>query len=171
MKLRNKKTGKWAIAEIVDDRICLWFEDGTKLVQRFDTLAELTEEWEDYKEPKEYWHIVADGEVFCEPSDDRCEFDNKCREIGNYFETREEAEQAVEKLKAWKRLKDKGLRFYKKWDSKSPEGPFYYVNIYAKIDPVPDSPDFMKDLDLLFGGEEPVHRESEETRSTEKEEE
>lgn len=32
------------------------------------------------------------------------------KEIGNCFDTIEEAEKAVEKLKAWKRLKDKGFR-------------------------------------------------------------
>ena len=69
-------------------------------------------------------------------------------------ETKEEAEQAVEKLKAWKRLKDAGFVFYRKWDSKDPEGAFYYVEIHAKIDPVPSDTEFMKDLDLLFGGEE-----------------
>ena len=45
--------------------------------------------------------------------DDGTDFDRvqKDKEIGNYFETVEEAEQAVEKLKAWKRLRDKEFRF------------------------------------------------------------
>ena len=33
------------------------------------------------------------------------------KEIGNYFETKEEAELVVDKLKAWQRLKDIGCRF------------------------------------------------------------
>lgn len=79
----------------------------------YNSLAELTEEWEDYEEPKEnkfYW-IDYDGEIV---KDGTTPFDNDTeamKAIGNWFETEEEAERAVEKLKAWKRLKDKGFRF------------------------------------------------------------
>ena len=34
-----------------------------------------------------------------------------CKILGNYFKTPEEVMKAAEKLKAWKRLKDKALRF------------------------------------------------------------
>lgn len=34
------------------------------------------------------------------------------REIGNYFETREEAEKAIHKLEAFRRLKAKGFQLY-----------------------------------------------------------
>ena len=56
----------------------------------------------------------------CEGDIDRTEiFDCKhCKRIddfnksiGNYFETEKEAEKAVERLRAWKRMKDKGFRF------------------------------------------------------------
>lgn len=33
------------------------------------------------------------------------------KSIGNYFETKEEAEKAVERLRAWKKLKDGGVKF------------------------------------------------------------
>lgn len=116
MKLRNKKTGEiHEITEVVPlhdmDKKFVIYSQTEGHNHAYKNLAELNEEWEDYEEPKEYWYIDADGEVLCEPSDNRCEFDNNCREIGNYFETEEEAEQAVEKLKAWKRLRDKGFRF------------------------------------------------------------
>ena len=65
------------------------------------------------------------------------------KEIGNCFDTIEEAEKAVEKLKAWKRLKDKGFRF----TGLSNESIGYEIKEL--------SGDFALDLDLLFnGGEE-----------------
>lgn len=69
-----------------------------------------TGEREDYEEPKNHWFIDCDGKIY---SIDRLVgYDlNKLKEIGNYFETEEEAEKAVEKLKTWKRLKDNGISF------------------------------------------------------------
>ena len=73
------------------------------------------------------------------------------KQIGNYFETKEEAELAVEELKAWKRLKDKGFRFNRWTIPQEPKTPHIKLVIEAEME-VPDSP---YDLDLLFsGGEE-----------------
>lgn len=69
------------------------------------------------------------------------------KQIGNYFKTKEEAEKAVEKLKAWKRLKDKGFRFTG-WD-RHPDFDGDY-RITASDEWNCDD----KDLDLLFGVEE-----------------
>lgn len=106
MKLRNKKTGE--IVERVDISIrkvgVVFNNDET-----YDTLAELNAEWEDYEEPKKFWYMTAWGDVY-EYSQSQFAIKQK-QDIGNYFESEEEAEQAVEKLKAWKRLKDKGFRF------------------------------------------------------------
>ena len=72
------------------------------------------------------------------------------KETGNYFETKEEAEKAVEKLKSWKRLKDKGLRFGKRrYDQYSGEMFWDYPNDTGLSDK-----QICKDLDLLFGGKE-----------------
>lgn len=118
MKLRNKKTGEighftstnWnEIALIIMD------DNGVRLA-KYSSLAELNEEWEDYKEPKEkrwYWCVdyITCGvdHLMYDPDDpDQDEFNES---IGNYFETEEEAKKAVEKLKAWKRLKDAGFGF------------------------------------------------------------
>lgn len=98
MKLRNKKTGE--IKELPDGFFC------------GDNLKKICEEWEDYEEPKKYWFIGDNGAVFkFNRFLDNTELEKEYKEIDNYFETKEEAEQAVEKLKAWKRLKDKGFRF------------------------------------------------------------
>lgn len=103
MKLRNKKTG-----EIEE------FEDITRVFKfignqnTYSSLAEFIEEWEDYEEPKEHFVITCDGKIITTAEDFTAI--SECEEIGNKFETEEEAEKAVEKLKAWKRLKDKGFR-------------------------------------------------------------
>jgi hypothetical protein len=77
-------------------------------IEIYSSLAKLSEEWEYYKEP-EGWCIDYYDVVKVSPKYDALIKEAKL--IGNYFETKEEAEKAVEKLKAWKRLKDKGFRF------------------------------------------------------------
>lgn len=63
-------------------------------------------------------------------------------EIGNCFETREEAEKAVERLKAWERLKDAGLKF-KDWN-KSNYGRTFCIN--AEVEHDVAAFEFSKDL-------------------------
>lgn len=63
-------------------------------------------------------------------------------EIGNCFQTKEEAERAVEKLKAWKRLKDSGLKF-KGWNKSNYDRTFC---IDAVIEHDVVAFDFFKDL-------------------------
>lgn len=134
MKLRNKKTGE--IKEVQPITI-----------GGFRYLAELNDEWEDYNE-LHYWYIDNNGyTLFSDLDDDKLWKDlaEKKKQIGNYFETKEEAEEAVLKLKAWKRLKDKGFRF---------TGHFLGtdgLNIHYECDMKNNIGD---DLDLLFGDEE-----------------
>lgn len=145
MRLRNKKTGeiiellaKPSFVKRVNDYL-------QSEVNTFNSLAELNEEWEDYEEPKKYWHIDADFGICCEEiTGGLPKWKN---ETGNLFETKEEAEKAVEKLKAWKRLKDKGMIKYAFHKEKTGiDLDFYTLTILAPRDK--DS------LDLLFGGEE-----------------
>lgn len=103
MKLRNKKTGK-----IVD---CAVYCNGTF----YHSVNDVFEEWEDCEEPKVYYYISDFGAIreceigkFPEDEEDR-------KRIGNYFETKEKAEKSVKKLKAWKRLEDKGFIWL--WDN------------------------------------------------------
>lgn len=112
---------------------------------------------EDYEEPKEIWTITTFGEVQGgSPEEDIIPVDprliDKLKEIGNYFDTREEAEKAVEKLKAWKRLKEKGFRFCS-WfyDIENQE-----IKIKAEFKEFEEVIVGQKrqDLDLLFGGED-----------------
>ena len=149
MKLRNKKTG-----EITED---IWYEyteenihiKGETKVYEYNSLAGLNEEWEDYEEPKTFWAISWAGEP--EEYDGKNtpkELKDMARQIGNYFETKEEAEKAVEKLKAWKRLKeDKEVKF-EGWKRDE-----RYCGDYT-IKMTDQSTCDDKDLDLLFGGED-----------------
>lgn len=152
MKLRNKKTGQLGNFIINKDHFeCVDLD----YVPEYRNLAELNEEWEDVQEVKDndYWYLDDFGkinfssEILDEIKGEPNNWISR-KLIGNYFETKEEAEKAVEKLMAWKRLKDKGIRF----------SGFAYtelsdcarINIQATI--INDSVN--SDLDLLFGGEE-----------------
>ena len=148
MKLRNKKTGE--IKEYGSVGATTFGEGGVlEGFTVYNSLAELNEDWEDYEEPKEYWFIYG-NQVLKNECDDVME--DRFKEIGNYFETKEEAELALRKLKVWKRLKDNGFKI-KGWkftpDMKQIQG--NYVKIEAEIPQILINE---KDLDLLFCAEE-----------------
>lgn len=149
MKLRNKKTGAIYKIEDIDlenDADGIWLG-----MTKYNSLAELNADWEDApEEPKEHWYIdlscndIKIYEDLCVPE----EVVKKLKQIGNYFETKEEAEKAVEKLKAWQRLKDKGFRFFNNKIIGE------YGNVSYRLH-YPANTIEEKDLDLLFsGGEE-----------------
>ena len=143
MKLRNKKTGE--IIETGKSFLRVPDNRGTE----YKSLEELNEEWVDYEEPKEHFIINGNGFILSDKH-----FHSKTikevKEFGNYFETREEAEKAVEKLKAWKRLKDKGFRFDGwNWKTQCIDYNLDYRDITeGQIEEAEE------DLDLLFGGDE-----------------
>ena len=116
----------------------------------YNNLAELCEKWEDYEEPKVYYYISDFGAIreceigkYPEDEEDR-------KQIGNYFSSREEAEKAVEKIKAWKRLKDKGVRICKRSHG------YYGGEMFWKCPNGTGVSDkqIWKDLDLLFSQED-----------------
>lgn len=146
MKLRNKKTG--AIYRIGDIDLSNT-RDGIWLgLTKYTSLAELNENWEDVEEPKEYYFIRSESlTVGYSPISNTRSCRNR-KEIGNYFETKEEAENALEKLKAWKRLRDKGFKF-KTWGWENKKD-----NEYTIWFELSDKGGDCSDLDLLFGEEE-----------------
>ena len=143
MKLRNKKTGE--IIEKYPDRFVI---NSGEQIRQYDSLAELNEDWEDYEEPIQAYYIDYQGDIHVASAKDN----NWSLEriIGNYFETKEEAEEAVEKLKAWKRLKDRDFKFLDYTALGLGEIKFEH-NV---MDEIEDVEQLEKDLDLLFGGEE-----------------
>ena len=137
MKLRNKRTGEIII--LIDH-----------IFDNYNSLAELNEAWEDYQEPKEHWYIYGAEPLQVDERNWNQDFIDELKVIGNYFETEEEAEKAVEKLKAWQRLKQAGLRL----------SGYQYAGNRLKISADFPGIDVMEpqqrheDLELLFGGEE-----------------
>lgn len=158
MKLRNKKTG-----EIIDGyireanngggfKLVVCDKTHNRVSEDYASLVELNAEWEDYEEPKKHYEILAMGVVMeREDTEDEIFRDQEQREIGNYFETREEAEKAVEKLKAAKRLKDNGYRFNGVGVDYNGYKIYLECDILKKEHYTPTQDH--KDLDLLFGGE------------------
>lgn len=140
MKLRNKKTGEIGELHYEPDKeyhFAVAPEDPADIMI-FKTLAELCEEWEDCK--KRIAHLEGIQNVFFTPNGRVC-ID---------YTTAKEAELAVEKLKALKRLKDKGFKFNSWTIPEEPKTPHIKLVIEAEMD-VPDSP---YDLDICFGGED-----------------
>lgn len=139
MKLRNKKTGEIVPASNIAVGIG---KDG----EWYDSLAELNEEWEDYEEPKEHWCITMYGGI-TRIKDDEEPIDDLI-EIGNYFNSKEDAYDAWDKLKAWKRLKDKGFRFDGWKDTNNDLNDILFELPYMEWDK-----NVVDDLDSLFGDE------------------
>lgn len=169
MKLRNKKTGEIGYylhthRDNKDGHIKVAaLKDGVPFsefkpyepIYDYDSLAELNEEWEDApEEPKNPCFINWFGEVselLGHISDREIE---KLKEAGNYFETKEEAEKAVEKLKAWKRVKRDlvSLNWQRERDGNFSVWGEFKTGITLRSDVFLDN--HSKDLDLLFGGKE-----------------
>lgn len=151
MNLRNKKTGGKGYLYANKDANYNVLDADDKVLAVYPSLAELSEDWEDYEEPKKYWYIGDRGEIFPEIVENPGHIWHQARkEIGNYFETEEEAEKAAEKLKAWKRLKDKGLELNHWKESPLRLKPSCFV-ITGHID---IDHEVRASLDLLFGDEE-----------------
>ena len=145
MKLRNKHTG-----EVIEVNGGRGYLHTGNIAITFGSLKELNEKWEDYEERKKVYFINSEGEIREWSDSFRTEDWTEEKSIGNYFETKEEAEQTVEKLRAWKRLKDKGFRFdYESW-KESPLDQIFYewdIDLFGRES-------VKKDLDLLFSHEE-----------------
>lgn len=110
MKLKNKVTGEINIVKIDEDYFNIYKDDGEFVCPV--TLKELNAGWKEYYEkPKGYWWIspLVTDVVYC-TEDVNDEMDKYNKEIGNYFKDKESAYATLEKLKAIKRLKDKGAK-------------------------------------------------------------
>lgn len=121
MKLKTKFQDEiFKLGEVVDGDIVNNRNGGFTLQCRtssggvyafyYKSLKELNDAFKDFEEPKEYWHIDSCGGVF---QDDYIGHlvDKQREQIGNRFETEDDAKKALEKLKAITRLQNKGFRF------------------------------------------------------------
>ena len=157
MKLRNKKTGEIGYTAVLRSKAIVVMDENAIQLGSYTSLAELNEEWEDYEELKEWWYIDIEGKVKIGEWNVPNHLIEFMKQIGNYFETKEEAELAVRKFKAWKRLKDKGFRF-----TLTPGvGSLDITPGKFQIEITADMPAkwfccdaVQKDLEVCFGGEE-----------------
>ena len=156
MKVKNKKSGEIEdFIEIINTDDRLFARIGTTMgsvyKKELHSLAELNEEWEDYEEPKGMWAVGEFGELY-EVSGLALNRIEELKEIGNCFESEEEAEKAVEKLKAWKRLRDKGFQFH--GHSALGCGEITFSLDFEDMDDEGEIGQLRHDLDLLFSPEE-----------------
>lgn len=155
MKLRNKKTGEIVnLAGFISNggRTFLQFEDDKGIFKHeYETLEQLNKEWEDYEEPKEYWFLSTGGEPHRFEGEDKIYTPNR-KSIGNYFNTREEAEKAMEKLKAWKRLKDYNVKF--NLDFVKNKIDFTYTINNPLLSVLDGEEQIFNNMKIVFGGEE-----------------
>lgn len=148
MRLRNKKTG-----EILGGLGSFIIQNPNHInceaITKYDSLAELNDDWEDVEEPESFWYISPTGTpIKSEVSIyDPLEI-HLMKRIGNYFESEEDAEKAVEKLEAIKRLEDHNLRIemgqriFVNADNKlTSQKPLFVVDTYEEVE---------DDLDSLF---------------------
>ncbi len=115
-----------------------------KRVAEYDSLDGVFQEWEDYEEPKNDRIRVIES------------FIHYVEEAEDSFYCDETVQKFTKKLKAWKRLQDKGFKIcgwnmaMRELDVEVPE------KFFDKQGPITMeiSDETRKDLDLLFGGEE-----------------
>lgn len=118
--------------------------------QTLEEFPDILTDW--FEEIGAGFYLADSGEIIKYDSEEDPYCLNYRKSIGNDFETEEEAEKAVERLRAWKRLKDKGFRFDGYDVVHNSNGDlcgqlFYNAGDYC-------IEDIEKDLDLLFSGED-----------------
>ena len=154
MKLKNKKTGEigWLYCDhiSVPKKMTVFSEDKDLSAPHWDynSLAELNAEWEDYEEPEEDGldHIITLIEAYNSVDDE-------------YY-----PKEIIDKLKAWKRLKDRGFEFggWRTWEEVTGLSCFdkgvahsYYAGFtFRSEDRLEKDSQVKADLELLFGGGE-----------------
>lgn len=100
MKVINKETGEIGYLYANKNENYNVLDENDEILAVYETLEAVVGEWQDYEEPKSgikdvWFPDVIEGR----------------NNVVISFETREEAKNAVRKLKAWKRLKELGFRF------------------------------------------------------------
>lgn len=174
MRLKTKfQDEDFDLGEVVEANIYHGGNGGVKVIAEptkggmitfyFETLKGLNEMFEDYEEkPKGYWFIDAYGNIvqneitkhYGDEYIDMTDAYESQKQIGNHFETPEEAEKAVEKLTALNKLCRKGLEF---------NGVEMFGSGFIRIEAsipinekttLQERSDITDSLYLLFGGEE-----------------
>lgn len=135
--------------KLLNFRVKIEAPHGGMITMNYDSLEEFFEDFDDHKEPEYYWYVDGFGDIHKRQIMVNNDAEASRKQIGNYFNTKEEAEQALEKLKAWKRLKDKGFRFTGVDDNWRNDSWIAY-----SFDEVNLDDETKKYLDLLFSSED-----------------
>ena len=148
MKLVNKETREIGYLYANKNENYNVLDENDEVLAVYETLEAVVGEWQDYEEPKSgikdvWFPDVIEGR----------------NNVVISFETREEAKNAVRKLKAWKRLKELGFRFID-WelDMKTvADGKIWFdIGINTEWDAerlLKSKPEAKESLDTFFGGE------------------
>ena len=157
MKLRNKKTGEIGELQVTEKHCVVAVRNGTANcgVEIYSSLARLYEEWEDVpEEPKVGYIIDPMEEDYVAADDSGYEEDDveRAKELGIWFETEKEAEKTVEKLKAWRRLKDYNVKF--NLDFVKNKIYFNYTINNPLLDVLDGEEQIFNNMKIVFGGEE-----------------
>ena len=149
MKVINKETGEIGYLYANKNENYNVLDENDKVLAVYETLEAVVGEWQDYEEPKSgikdvWFPDVVEGR----------------NNVVISFETREEAKNAVRKLKAWKRLKELGFRFVD-WEldmETIADGKIWFdvgVNTEWNAEQLLElKPEAKESLDILYGGEE-----------------
>ena len=129
-KLRNKGTGKIGYLYANKDVNYQVLDENDCVLGVYDTLPRLIEEWEDYK-LNIWYNSTISGRYTIEID----------------FTTSEEAKKAMDKLKAWVRLKDEGLHVTTYYV----EDGFLGIRATTCNSSIAEN---WEDIDSLLGGEE-----------------
>lgn len=156
MSLRNKKTGEigWLYCDQtgVSKKMVVFSEENNFLAGphwEYDSLTELNAEWEDApEEPK----TINEIDVVLDAISEYC---NEHSYYSGDLEKIKILNIVEDKLKAWKRLRDKGFRFegYSHYDWNGNESLAISFE-YPDFDETFDNKQVVADLDLLFSEED-----------------
>lgn len=121
----------------------------------YDDLKTFANDWEDCED--EHLYVIS-AEISCGYEcvlkNDYATLCDTAVELGIGFKTEKEAQRTVERLKAWKRLMDKGFRFILDEETEMPMFIYSGANGEKCITNAEESKQCRSDIKLLFGGEE-----------------
>ena len=95
-----------------------------------DNVAKMHNKW--FEEVREYFYIDSNGDIEYSKNEWNEEAVEHHKLIGNYFETREEAEKYLEYLKAKAIIKQDAKGFKPDWENPSQKRFFGYFNLIDK---------------------------------------
>lgn len=156
-KLKNKCSGEIVTPltmyyDATNEKYCINYlkDDGYDAVAYYDSIFDIWEHWEVVDIKSCHYFCSNSGKIH-EEQDDNPSVNYEDRKlIGNNFKTKADCEHAVEKLKAFKRLRQKGLVFCG-WSIAKGKIDFIIDEHQVAQDGIVFD-DVIRDMELLFSG-------------------